>query len=191
MTRKLLGITILAAALPALQGCFPLAVTGVGAAALMASDRRTTGMYIEDEGIEWKVVGRLREAEFRGSYVNGTSFNRRVLLTGEAPNEEIKKKIEETVRSIPNVREVTNELQVAGASSLASRGNDALITSNVKARMVNNGKFSPQHVKVLTEASVVYLMGLVSPEEGDAAVEIARTTGGVNRVVKVFEYIAR
>jgi osmotically-inducible protein OsmY len=191
MTRKLLGITILAAALPALQGCFPLAVSGVAGAAMMANDRRTAGTYIEDEGIEWKVVGRLREAEFRGAYVNSTSFNRRVLLTGEAPNEEIKKKIEETVRAIPNVREVTNELQVAGASSLASRGNDALVTSNVKARMVNNGKFSPQHVKVVTEASVVYLMGLVAPEEGDAAVEIARTTGGVNRVVKVFEYIAR
>jgi osmotically-inducible protein OsmY len=191
MTRKLLHLAILAAALPALQGCVPLAVTGVGAAAMMANDRRTTGTYIEDEGIEWKVVGRLREAEFRGSHVNATSFNRRVVLTGEAPNEEVKKKIEESVRSIPNVREVTNELQVAGASSLASRGNDALITSNVKARMVNNGKFFPQHVKVLTEAGVVYLMGLVTPEEGDAAVEIARTTGGVSRVVKVFEYLAR
>jgi osmotically-inducible protein OsmY len=192
MTRKLLVLAIAFAALPALQGCFPLAVTGVGAAALVAGDRRTTGMYIEDETIEWKVVGRLRgEGEFKGAHVNSTSFNRRVLLTGEAGSEEMKKKIEEEVRSIPNVREVTNELQVAGASSLASRGSDALITSNVKARMVNNGKFSPIHVKVVTETSVVYLMGLVSPEEGDAAVEITRTTGGVNRVVKVFEYIGR
>lgn len=191
MTRKILALTIVAAALPALQGCFPLAVTGVGAAALMASDRRTTGMYIEDEGIEWKIVARLRDADFRGSYVNGTSFNRRVLLTGEAANEEMKKKIEEAVRAIPNVKEVTNELQVAGASSLASRGSDVLITSNVKARMVNNGKFAPYHVKVVTEASVVYLMGLVTTDEGDAAVEVARTTGGVSRVVKVFEYIAR
>ena len=188
MTRKLIGLGIAAAVL--LQGCFPLAVTGVGAAALMASDRRTTGMYIEDEGIEWRVVGRLRE-EFKGAHVNATSFNRRVLLTGEAPTEDMKKKIEEAVRGIQNVREVANELQVAGASSLASRGNDALITSNVKARMVNNGKFSPQHVKVVTEAGVVHMMGLVTPEEGDAAVEIARTTGGVNRVVKVFEYVGR
>ena len=191
MMRKLLFPFLLAAALPTLQGCFPLAVTGMGAAAVMASDRRTTGMYIEDEAIEWKIVGRLREAEFKGAHVNATSFNRRVLLTGEAGTEEMKKKIEEAVRGIPNVREVTNELQVAGAASLAARGNDVLITSNVKARMVNNGKFSPLHVKVVTEASVVYLMGLVSTEEGDAAVEIARTTGGVNRVVKVFEYITR
>jgi len=190
MTRKLIGLTLVAAAAPFLQGCFPLAVTGVGAAALVASDRRTTGMYIEDEGIEWKVVGRLRDG-FKGAHVNATSFNRRVLLTGEAPTEEAKKQIEDVVRGIENVKEVTNEMQVAGASSLASRGNDALITSNVKARMVNNGKFSPQHVKVITEQSVVYLMGLVSPQEGDAAVEIARTTSGVNRVVKVFEYVGK
>ena len=187
MIRKLVGLTLLVAAAPLLQGCFPLAVTGVGAAALMASDRRTPGTYIEDEGIEWKVVGHLREG-FKGAYVNATSFNRRVLLTGEAPDEETKKRIEDAVRGIENVKEVTNELQVAGASSLASRGNDTLVTSNVKARMVNNGKFSPQHVKVVTEASVVYLMGLVTEQEGDAAVEIARTTSGVSRVVKVFEY---
>lgn len=187
MMRKMIGLTIAAAML---QGCFPLAVTGVGAAALMASDRRTTGMYIEDESIEWRAVGKLREG-FPGAHVNATSFNRRVLLTGEAPTEDMKKKIEEAVRTIQNVKEVTSELQVAGASSLASRGNDALITSNVKARMVNNGKFSPQHVKVVTEAGVVHVMGLVTPEEGDAAVEIARTTGGVSRVVKVFEYLSR
>ncbi|HEX7559498.1 MAG TPA: BON domain-containing protein [Usitatibacter sp.] len=188
MTRKILGLIVLASAVPFLQGCFPLAVTGVGAAAVMASDRRTTGTYIEDEGIEWKVLGRVRE-RFSGAHITATSFNRRVLLTGEAPAEEAKQQIEEAVRTIDNVRDVTNELQVAGASSLASRGNDALITSNVKTRMVNNGKFSPLHVKVVTEAGVVYLMGLVSPQEGDAAVEIARTTSGVSRVVKVFEYV--
>jgi osmotically-inducible protein OsmY len=187
MTRKLMGLTLAFAAASLLQGCFPLAVTGVGAAALMASDRRTTGTYIEDEGIEWKVIGKLRG--FQGAYVNATSFNRRVLLTGEAPNDEAKKQIEEAVRSIENVKEVTNELQVAGASSIASRGNDVLVTSNVKARMVNNGRFSPQHVKVITEQGVVYLMGVVTTQEGDAAVEIARTTSGVNRVVKVFEYV--
>ena len=188
MTRKLLGIIVLAGAVPALQGCFPLAVTGVGAAAVMVTDRRTTGTYIEDEGIEWKVIGKVRE-RFSSAHITATSFNRRVLLTGEAPNEEAKQQIEESVRTIENVRDVTNELQVAGASSIASRGNDVLISSNVKARMVNNGKFSPLHVKVVTEAGVVYLMGLVSPQEGDAAVEVARTTSGVSRVVKVFEYV--
>jgi osmotically-inducible protein OsmY len=186
--RKLAAIAALAAAVPLLQGCFPLAVTGMGAAAVMASDRRTTGMYVEDENIEWKVIGRLRE-DNRGAHVSATSYNRRVLLTGTAPTEEEKKRVEALVRSIENVRDVTNELRVAGAASLASRGNDALVTSNVKARMVNNGKFSPSHVKVVTENGVVYLMGLVNAAEGDAAVEIARTTSGVARVVKVFEPI--
>jgi osmotically-inducible protein OsmY len=186
MKRKFLAAAALAAAIPLLQGCFPLAVTGMGAAAVMASDRRTTGMYIEDESIEWKVLARLRGAH-PGAHVNATSFNRRVLLTGEVPTEEAKKQVEEAVRGVENVREVTNELKVAGASSMASRGNDSLVTSNVKARMVNNGKFSPSHVKVLTEQGVVYLMGIVTPAEADAAVEIARTTSGVSRVVKVFE----
>jgi osmotically-inducible protein OsmY len=190
MTRKLLGLALLATTLPALQGCFPLAVTGMGTAAIVATDRRTAGTYLEDETIEWKVFGRMRE-KFPSAHANATSFNRRVLLTGEAPSDEAKQQIEDAVRAIENVKEVTNELQVAGASSLASRGNDSLITSNVKARMLNNGKFSPLHVKVLTEAGVVYLMGLVTPQEGDAAVEIARTTSGVNRVVKVFEYVGK
>jgi osmotically-inducible protein OsmY len=190
MTRRLSKFACAALAAALLQGCFPLAVTSVGTAALVATDRRTAGTYLEDETIEWKVFGRLREG-FAGAHVNATSYNRRVLLTGEAPSEETKKKVEEAVRAIENVKEVTNELQVAGASSLASRGSDSLITSNVKARMVNNGRFSPQHVKVLTEAGVVYLMGLVTQQEGDAAVEIARNTSGVVRVVKVFEYTGK
>ena len=188
MTRKLVACLALAAAVPLLQACFPLAVTAAGSAVLMADDRRTAGLYIEDENIEWKSIARIREIT-RTSHVNATSFNRKVLLTGEVQNEEEKKRLEAAVREIPSVVDVTNELQVAGNSSLASRGSDALITSNVKARMVNNGKFSPNHVKVLTEAGTVYLMGLVTPAEGDAAAELARNTSGVTRVVKVFEYI--
>jgi osmotically-inducible protein OsmY len=188
MKARLFGLTLLAAAIPILQGCFPLAVGGMGAAALMATDRRTTGIYIEDESIEWKAGGKLRDA-FPGSHVNATSFNRRVLLTGEVANEEMKKQVEDAVRSVTNVKEITNEVQIAGASSLASRGNDALVTSNVKARMLRGKDFTPTHVKVLTEQGVVYLMGLVTPAEGDAAAEIARSTSGVNRVVKVFEYV--
>lgn len=187
MMRRVFPILVVAAALPALQGCFPLAVTGLGGAALMAGDRRTAGIYIEDENIEWKVIGRLRQ-DNRGAHVNATSFNRRVLLTGQAPTEDEKRRIEGLVRGIENVREVVNEMTVGPAASITTRGNDALITSNVKARMVNNDKFSPNHVKVVTEANVVYLMGLVSQAEGDAAADIARSGQGVSRVVKVFEY---
>ena len=189
MNRKVYSLAGALVAAALLQGCFPLAVTGVGTAALVATDRRTAGTYLEDETIEWKVFG-LR-GNYPGAHINATSYNRRVLLTGEVPNEEAKKKVEEDVRRIENVKEVTNELQVAGASSLTSRGSDSLITPNVKARMVNNHTVSPVHVKVVTEAGVVYLMGLVTPQEGDAAVEVARNTSGVVRVVKVFEYIGK
>jgi osmotically-inducible protein OsmY len=188
MTRPLARLALAALLVPGLQACVPVVATGVGAAALMAADRRTTGIYIEDENIEWKVVGRMKD-DTTGSHVNATSFNRRVLITGETPTEATKKQIEDNVRSIPNVREVVDELQIGGVSSMTARGNDGLITSNVKARMVNNPKFSPNHIKVVTEANVVYLMGLVTPEEADAATEVARTTQGVSRVVKVFEYL--
>ena len=189
MTRKLIVAFALAASIPALQGCAPLVVgAAAGGAVLMADDRRTAGIYIEDENIEWKALARRREVA-PNAHVNAISYNRKVLLTGEASSEEEKKRIADAIAAVPNVREVANEIQVAGASSLASRGSDSLITSNVKARMINNGKFSPNHVKVVTEAGVVYLMGLVSQAEGEAAAEIARTTSGVTRVVKVFEYI--
>jgi osmotically-inducible protein OsmY len=189
MMRKLFACAALVAAIPVIQGCAPLAVgAAAGGALFMADDRRTAGIYIEDENIEWKALYNIRNA-VPNAHINATSYNRKVLLTGEAQTDAEKKKVEAEVAAVPSVREVTNEIQVAGNSSLASRGSDSLVTSNVKARMVNNGKFSPNHVKVLTEGGVVYLMGLVTQGEGDAAAEIARTTSGVNRVVKVFEYI--
>ena len=188
MNRKLLAAAALAAALPALQGCITAAAVGAGTMALMVEDRRTTGVYVEDENIEWKVVARVN-SDFKAAHVNGTSFNRKVLLTGEAPTEDMKKAIEGAVKAMPEVKSVVNELVVAGNSSMTSRGNDSLITSNVKARMVGNGRFSTNHVKVVTEAGAVFLMGIVTVAEGEAAVEIARSTSGVSRVVKVFEYV--
>lgn len=188
MNRRLLAAAALLAALPALQGCITAAAVGAGTVALMAEDRRTTGVYVEDENIEWKVLARVA-GDFRAAHVNATSYNRKVLLTGEAPTEDMKKAIEDAVKAMPEVKSVVNELVVAGNSSMTSRGNDSLITSNVKTRMVGNGKFSTNHVKVVTEAGVVFLMGIVTQAEGEAAVEIARSTSGVARVVKVFEYV--
>jgi osmotically-inducible protein OsmY len=188
MNRRLLTALALAAALPALQGCITAAAVGAGTVALMAEDRRTTGTYVEDESIEWKVLARVN-SDFKSAHVNGTSYNRRVLLTGQAPTEEAKKAIEAAVKSIPEVALVVNELAVGGNTSMASRGSDSIITSNVKTRMVGNGKFSTNHVKVVTEDGVVYLMGMLTQAEGDAAVDIARSTAGVQRVVKAFEYV--
>ncbi len=185
--KKLLAALLLAAGAASLGGCFPVIVAGAGTAAVMAVDRRTTGVQVEDENIELKIA----QADFGHSHVNATSYNGRVLLTGEAQDEALRSSIEQKVRAIGSVKDVVNEIQVAGNSSYSARSNDTLITSNVKTRMVNNPRFNVLNIKVVTEASTVYLMGLVTPEEGDAAVEIARTTSGVNRVVKVFEYISK
>ena len=185
---KFLVLFLISAITLLLQGCFPLAATGIGAAVLMVDDRRSTGVYVEDENNEWKARGRLIE-RFKDVHVNVTSFNLNVLLTGEVPSEQMKQEIGDAIRSIASVKMVTNELSVGGNTAYTARTNDTFITTNVKTRFINNGKFSINHVKVVTEAGTAYLMGIVTREEGDAATELARTTSGVSRVVKVFEYI--
>jgi osmotically-inducible protein OsmY len=177
------------ALLPTLQGCFPVVATGVGATAVMLDDRRTSGTYIEDEGIELKAFHRLDEKFSDAAHINTTSFNRQILLTGEVADQAMKEDAEKVVRGIPNVKNVINELAVAGLSSLAERSNDTYITSKVKMRFVDADKFSITHVKVVTESGVVYLMGSVTRHEDDDATEIARSTSGVRKVVKLFEYI--
>jgi osmotically-inducible protein OsmY len=187
--KRLMLLLLAAVAAPLLSGCFTLAATGIVATAVSVDDRRSTGFQVEDESIEWRAAARIRE-QHKDTHINAVSYNLAVLLVGQVPTEEVKKQVEATVRGVPNVKNVVNELTVAGNTSLAARGNDGLITTNVRARLVGNGKVSPNHVKVVTENGVVYLMGIVTEAEGNAAAEIARTTSGVARVVKVFEYIA-
>ena len=173
-----------------LQGCVPLAVTAAGGAALVATDRRSAGTQVDDEIIEDKIVATIAQ-RFKGDFhVNATSYNGIVLLTGEVPAESAKTDIGDIARTTPKVRAVQNELTVGAVTDLGSRSNDTLITSKVKARFVEANKFQINHVKVVTERGVVYLLGLVRRDEGDAAAEIARTTSGTQRVVKVFEYFA-
>jgi osmotically-inducible protein OsmY len=171
-----------------LQGC-ELALLGAGGAAAYSAidDRRTTGMQIEDERIELVAGNRVGERFGEKVHFNATSYNRWVLLTGEVADEKTRGEIEKIILAIPNVRGAANELQVAGISSLGSRTNDSFITSKVKGRFVDALSFRPVHVKVVTEASIVYLMGVVTDKEAEEAVEIARTTGGVRKVVKIFE----
>lgn len=173
-----------------LQGCFPVVATGVGVGAAMIADRRTSGAYVEDEGIEWRTGNRIRERFGDAVHVNVTSYNRNVLLTGEAPNEQVRVEIERIAAGVTNVRAVINEVRVAGISPLSARANDAVTTSKVKARFVDAQTFGPHHVKVVTEANTVFLMGLVTRREADLATEVARTTAGVSKVVRVFEYIS-
>lgn len=179
-----------ASALPLLQGCFPVVATGVGAGAAMVSDRRTSGTYVEDESIEWKVSGRIRQRFGNTVNVNVTSYNRNVLLTGQAPNATVLGELEGIVAGVEHVRGVINEVVVGPNSTLTARANDALITSNVKARFVDAKRFSAHHVKVVTEANVVFLLGIVTRTEADAAAEVARTSQGVRKVVRVFEFIS-
>jgi osmotically-inducible protein OsmY len=155
---------------------------------MVAEDRRTVGTMTEDQGIELRAASRIEE-KIKDAHINITSYNRAVLLTGEVPTEAAKAEAERTARAVDNVRSVFNELQVAGNSSLQARTNDSVITSKVKARFVDAGKFSPLHVKVVTENGVVYLLGLVKRQEAADATEVARTTGGVRKVVRVFEYL--
>jgi osmotically-inducible protein OsmY len=185
---RLLFLLVLPLLAVALQGCIEMAVVGLGAAAFSAADRRTTGAQVEDEGIELRTANRVSERFGDRVHVNVTSYNRSVLLTGEVPDEKTKAEIEKIVLSLANARSVTNDLQVAGGSSLSSRASDATITGKVKARFLDANRFNVLNVKVVTEASVVYLLGIVTEQEAADAVEVTRTTGGVRKVVKVFEY---
>lgn len=188
-----LHITALAAVIglpPLLQGCVPIVIgVGAGATILVATDRRTSGAYLEDEGIENKALSRIGDKYKDAVHINVTSYNRTVLLTGEAASAEVKADIEKIASEVANVKSVANEVQIAAITSMSSRANDSYTTSKVKARFVDSNKFAANHVKVVTEAGTVFLLGMVTRKEGDDATEVARTTGGVTKVVKLFEYI--
>ena len=187
---RTLALLALLALAPQLQGCVEMAVVGAGAAALASDDRRSLGAQTEDKEIDVRGESRVNDRFGDKVHINVTSYNRNVLLTGEAPDAGTKAQIERIMREIPNVRGVVNEIQIAGVSTYSARGNDSYLTSKVKARFIDSGSgFSVNHVKVVTEAGVVYLLGLVTRKEAEAAAEIARTTGGVQKVVRVFEYI--
>ena len=189
--RKHLALAVLAVAtLGAVQGCIPVIVGGTGMAVAMVSDRRSSGAYVEDEGIEWKTGNRINERLGDKVHVNATSFNRKLLLTGEAFNEASREEAGRIAAVVENVKEVVNELRIAPTSTFSARSNDSYISSKVKARFVDQKDFRIQQVKVTTEAGTVYLMGLVTEKEGNAATEVARTTNGVQKVVRVFEYIS-
>jgi osmotically-inducible protein OsmY len=179
-------LALLGAAL--LPGCAPLVVGAGAAGALsMSEDRRSSGAQLDDQSIEWRSSSRVGERFGAKVHVNVTSYNRNVLLTGEVPDERTRGEIDKLVRAVPSVQATTNELVVAELTSLGSRTTDSYITSKIKTRFLDAAKFSAMHVKVVTEAGVVYLLGTVTDKESAEAVEIARTTGGVRKVVKMFE----
>jgi len=172
-----------------LTGCVGLAATGVAVGAMSAMDRRTIGAQTEDTEIELRLAGSLPGAVKGAENVSITSFNRRVLLTGQVPDEATKAAAQRQVASYPPVRQVHNELTVGPAASFSTKSNDSLITTRVKSEMLNQKALSVNAVKVVTESGVVYLMGLVTEREGPAYAGVASRVPGVTRVVTLFEYI--
>lgn len=188
--KKFVWVALLAASLPLIHGCAAVVVGGAAAGVMMADDRRKAGVYLEDQEIELRAMDRLRSAfPDKAVSVSTISFNHHALLVGQVPDEATRGKLAETIKAIPNVAKVYNETTVSGVTSLTSETNDAAITTKVKARLAESDKVSSNHVKVVTEAAVVYLMGLVTREEGTAAAQIAASTSGATRVIKLFEYL--
>lgn len=187
---KLIHMALVGIAISQLHGCAAVAVGGAAAGTSVALDRRTAGVYVGDQEIELRARNRLSEAfgEKKGN-ISVTSFNRQVLLTGQVPDEATRTRATEVVRGVPDVRTVFNELVVSGVTSLTSRANDTAVTGNVKTRLLRNESVPGTKIKVVTEAGVVYLMGLVTQAEAETATGLARTTSGVTKVVTLFEYI--
>ncbi len=173
-----------------LQGCAGLVIAGGATAGAMANDRRTSGAYVDDETIEWKIIDVLYQDEQidEQTHLNATSYNGIVLLTGEIPSDEMRAKIGEKIRGVRGVRQFHDETSIAAPSSMMSRSGDTWITSKVKTAMLTGDTDMGARTEVVTDKGVVYLMGIVSPQEADKLTDIARRVGGVQKVVKVFEY---
>ncbi len=184
-----LRIAALVVALASVAGCVPVIVAGAaGGAAMVAVDRRSAGAQLDDESIELKVSTQALSQYGDRIHLNVTSYNGVVLLSGEVPDQGTLASVGNLAKNTEKVRVVNNEMVVGPNADLSARSNDTYITSKVKTRMIEANKFPPNAVKVVTERSVVYLMGIVSMEEGTAAGETAATTSGVVRVVKFFQY---
>lgn len=194
MTRQPIRTTLvvsLLAATTALSGCAALLVGGaVVGGSLLATDRRSSGTQLDDQAIEFKANSRIRDLLGDKGHVNATSYNRLLLLTGEVPTEADRTNIEQALSRIDNVKSVVNELAPMFASSLSQRSNDALVTSKVKATLVDAGDISSNAFKVITERGVVYLMGRVTEREAERAVDLTRSISGVQKVVKVLEVVS-
>ncbi|WP_439589372.1 BON domain-containing protein [Hydrogenophaga sp.] len=189
---RLMATGLAVAALGAtLSACAPLMVAGAATGALVVVDRRTSGAQLDDQSIELRAGNRVNDQIGEGrARVGVTSYNRRVLLTGEASSEAIKTQVGQIVSQVENVREVINELGVTASPSLKERATDTLITGRLKASLVDAKDISASAFKVTTERGTVYLMGRVTQREADRATDIARNISGVARVVRAFEIVS-
>ena len=171
------------------SGCVPLVLGGAAAVVTVAEDRRSPGIFVDDEGMENQALLRVK-SRFGGQvHVNITSYNRQLLLSGEAVTEEVKRGVEEEVATVKGIKRIFNEMTVGPLAGVIGVSNDTRLTTVVKTRFLDAGRFQTNHVKVVTEASVVYLLGIVKKSEAEAATQLTSTTRGVVRVVRLFEYL--
>jgi osmotically-inducible protein OsmY len=191
VNQKLLSMCLVGATLGAtLSACAPIVIGGAVMGSLVATDRRTSGAQLEDETIELRAASRIRDNLGSRTHVNINSYNHRVLLTGEVPSLQDKQLVEQIVTRVDNVQAVVNELAVLGHTTLTQRTSDTLVTGRVKAALLDAKDLFSNAYKVVTERGTTYLMGRVTQREADRATEIARSTPGVQKVVRVFEIIS-
>ena len=190
-TQKLLAAALITATLSACVPLVPLMVGGgVMGGAMVATDRRTSGSQLEDEGIELRASSRIFENLGERVHVNVTSYNRQVLLTGEVPSAQDKQLVEQIVAKVDNVRSIVNELGVLGNSTLNQRTSDTLVTGRVKAGMVDAQDLIANAIKVVTERGTTYLLGRVTQREANRSTDITRSTSGVQKVIRLFEIVS-
>jgi len=190
LIRPLLALTMGVSVLTGLSGCIAVLAGGAVGGAMSVSDRRTFGSQTEDAAIELKGANRINGVFGDAVHVDVNSYNRKVLLTGEVKDEATKARVENEIKAIENVQSVVNEIQVSlFLSSFSSRSSDAYISTKARTALVSTADIYSSSFKVVTEAGVVYLMGRVSQREGTTAADAVRGVSGVQKVVKVFEYI--
>ena len=174
----------------ALTACFPLAVGGAVIGGMVATDRRTTGTVVEDEGIELRSASRIREALGDQGHVNVTSYNRQVLLTGEVASAQDRQLVEQIVAGVDNVRNIVNEIAVLGSSTLTQRSSDLLISGRVRAALLDANDLFSNAFKITTERGTVFMMGRVTAREAKRATEIISSTTGVQKLVRILETLS-
>lgn len=185
----LMSLLAAAALVSSLSACAPLMVGGAVMTGLVAVDRRTSGMQLEDESIELRTSQGLRRGLSDNSHINVTSYNRQVLLTGEVASAADKERADKITQSQENVKAVANELVIQPVSTLTSRSKDTIISGQIKALFVDAKDLQSNAFKIVTEQGVVYLMGRVTSREAQRATDIARSVSGVTKVVRVFDII--
>ncbi len=188
--RFTLALLVVGSTLTTLTACFPLAVGGAVVGGMVATDRRTTGTVVEDEGIELRSASRIRAAMGERGHINVTSYNRQVLLTGEVPSVQDKQQVEQIVAGVDNVRHIVNELAILGNSTLTQRSSDSLVTGRVRAGLIDASDLSANAFKITTERGTTYVMGRVTAREAKRATEVISGTTGVQRVVRILETIS-